>query len=47
MFKLIWVLKKYKNFFISEIVEEVEMILKECREYEKWNVKFYVDLMIM
>ncbi|WP_240076883.1 hypothetical protein [Enterococcus faecalis] len=47
MLKLIWVPKKYKNFSVSEIVEEAETILKECREHEKRNAKLYADLMIM
>ncbi|MGL9971596.1 hypothetical protein [Enterococcus sp. DIV1420a] len=47
MLKLVWVPKKYKNFSISEIVEEAETILKECREHEKRNAELYADLMIL
>ncbi|MFG5564833.1 hypothetical protein ACFJYA_11335 [Enterococcus faecalis] len=47
MLKLVWIPKKYKNFSISQIVEEAETILKECKESEKRNAKLYADLMIM
>lgn len=47
MLKLVWIPKKYKNFSISEIVEEAETILEECREHEKQNAKLYADLMIL
>lgn len=47
MLKLVWIPKKYKNFSVSEIVEEAESILKECKEAEKENARLYADLMVL
>lgn len=47
MLKLVWIPKKYKNFSVSEIVEEAERILKECKEAEKENARLYADLMVL
>ncbi|MEB5882658.1 hypothetical protein MXL84_12310 [Enterococcus gallinarum] len=46
MLKLVWIPKKYKNFSVSEIVEEAESILKECKEAEK-EARLYADLMVL
>ncbi len=47
MLKLIWVPKKYKNFSFSEIVEEANRVLEECKEAEKRNALLYADIMIL
>ncbi|WP_270364366.1 MULTISPECIES: hypothetical protein [Enterococcus] len=47
MFKIMWIPKKYKNFSVSEIVEEAENILKECKEREKENIRLLADSMVL
>ena len=40
MLKLIWVPKKYKNFSVSEIVEEAETILKSVKNPKSEMLSF-------